>query len=328
MKKILQHLLEHKTLTQEEAYQLMLGIGKGDYTNAELAALTTIYLMHNITIPELIGFKQALYDMCNQIQFDGISYTDIVGTGGDNKNTFNISTTSALVVAGAGYKVVKHGNYAVSSTSGSSNVLENLGYTFTNDKALLTAQLQEANCTFLHAPLFHPALAKVATVRKELGIRTIFNLLGPLVNPACPQYQVLGVYNLEVARLYEYVLQQGTTTYSIVHTYDGYDEATLTSDTKIIKNNGSLICTPEQLGKRTVQQADLYSGNSVGQAATILTNVLTHQATWAQQAVVLANAAIAISNMNTLITYQDAYNQAVESLESGRAYQCLQSLIQ
>ncbi len=322
MKKVLQYLLEHKNLTSALAKEVMLKMGKGDYSESEMAAFVTVYLMRTITIDELVGFRDALLEMCVPIQLVADTCTDNVGTGGDSKNTFNISTVSSIIVAGAGYKVVKHGNYGVSSTSGSSNVMELLGYTFSNDSAKLQSDLDKANICFLHAPLFHPALKNVAQMRRNLGLRTIFNILGPLVNPAQPSHTVLGVYHLEIARYYNYLLQNTKTEYSIVHTMDGYDEISLTDDTKIIKKTGEEIYSPNFLGKRTVKASDITGGDTKEDAAKIFVDILKCQGSWAQNAVALANAAVAIQNM-THTAYDVAYNEAIESLESGKALKCL-----
>ena len=327
MKKILQHLLHHKSLSQQEAYNVMIAIANGVYNDTELAAFVTVYLMRSITIQELQGFRTALLEKSIPITFEEQNVTDIVGTGGDGKQTFNISTLSAFVVAGAGYKVAKHGNYGVSTVSGSSNVMEQLGYQFTNNSATLQQQLTQANITFLHAPLFHPALKVVANTRRNIGIRTFFNLLGPLVNPAQPKYAILGVYSLEIARYYTYLLQQQPTNFAIVHTLDGYDEISLTDDTKITTNTKEEIFSPEYLGKRTVKQQDLYGGNTVEEAATIFLQILNGKGTWAHNAVVMANAAIAIQNMDATLLYPAAYSKAVESLESGKALQQFNTLI-
>jgi anthranilate phosphoribosyltransferase len=326
MKKILNHLFEHKTLTTELAKQAMLGIGKGDFNDAEIASFVTVFLMRSITIEELQGFREALMEMCIVVNFTDKNITDIVGTGGDGKNTFNISTLSSFIVAGAGYKVAKHGNYGVSSMSGSSNVMEFLGYAFTNQQTVLQNELDEANICFLHAPLFHPALKTVSAIRKNLGFRTLFNMLGPIVNPSSPSHQIIGVYNVEIARYYNYLLQQSNTTYSIIHTMDGYDEISLTDDTKIFTKNGEDIFSPEYLGKRTVKLQDISGGNSIEDAAKIFIQILKGEGTWAQNAVVFANAAIAIKNL-TQLDYADAFNQAIESIESGKAVQQFNKLI-
>jgi anthranilate phosphoribosyltransferase len=327
MKKILNILFEHKSLDKTTAKQVMLGIGKGDYNDAEVSAFVTVYLMRSITIQELEGFREALLEMCLPIQLEQESVTDIVGTGGDGKNTFNISTLSCFIVAGAGYKVAKHGNYGVSTISGSSNVMENLGYKFSNDADKIKKEITATNISFLHAPLFHPALKVVAGVRKNLGLRTFFNMLGPVVNPSQPSHQVIGVYNLEIARYYNYLLQNSKTEFAIIHTLDGYDEISLTDDTKVINRVGEHIYSPEYLGKRTVKLQDINGGNTVEEAAEIFLTILKGDGTWAQNAIVLANAAIAIQNLNEGQSYKDAFAQAIESLESKKAHEQFKQLI-
>ena len=327
MKKILNKLFEHKALTREEARQVMLDIGKGVYNDTELAAFITVYLMRSITIDELSGFRDALLEICLPVSLHDTETIDIVGTGGDGKNTFNISTLSCFIVAGAGYKVTKHGNYGVSSVSGSSNVMETLGYKFSSDESKLKRELDAAGICFLHAPLFHPALKVVAGVRRSMGLRTFFNLLGPLVNPARPKYQVIGVYNPEIARYYNYLLQQNDTQYCIVHTMDGYDEISLTDDAKLINRKGEQIMSPEALGKRTVFAHDLSGGNTIEDTAKIFMSILNGNGTWSQNAVVLANAAVAIQCIGNIPVYNDAYNKAVESFESGNAKKVFDQLM-
>jgi anthranilate phosphoribosyltransferase len=328
MKKILQLLFEHKTLSSQQAKEVMLGISKGQHNDTEIAAFATVYLMRSITIEELNGFRTALMEMCLPVALNNGAVLDIVGTGGDGKNTFNISTLTCFIVAGAGYAVAKHGNYGVSSVSGSSNVMETLGYQFSNDAGKLQKELDAANICFLHAPLFHPALKTVAGVRRNLGFRTFFNMLGPLVNPASPQQQVIGVYNLEIARYYNYLLQQSTVRYSIIHTMDGYDEISLTDDAKIITRQGEQIASPVQLGKRTVTAMDIFGGQSIEEAAKLFVKILKGEGSWAQNAVALANAAVAIQCAGNITDYNTAYGKAVESFESGRAFSIFEKLIQ
>jgi anthranilate phosphoribosyltransferase len=328
MKKILQLLFEHKTLNREQAKEVLLNIGKGVYNEHEVTAFMTVYLMRSVTIEELQGFRDALLELCVPVDLNGHAVIDIVGTGGDGKNTFNISTLSCFVVAGAGQKVAKHGNYGASSISGASNVMEQLGYKFKNDKDRLKKEVEEANICFMHAPLFHPALKTVAPIRKNLGMRTFFNMLGPMVNPASPAFQLIGVYNLEMARIYNYLLQQTDKAFTIIHSLDGYDEISLTNDTKVITNKGEKIMTPEQLGKRAVVPADIYGGNSVEEAAKIFVKILKGEGTWAQNAVVFANAAMALHCTGNYKNYEEAYAKAVESLESGNANNVLKKLIE
>jgi anthranilate phosphoribosyltransferase len=327
MKKILQYLFEHKTLARESAKEVLMNIGKGIYNEHEVTAFMTVYLMRSITIGELQGFQDALMELCVKVDLNGYDTMDIVGTGGDGKNTFNISTLACFIVAGTGQKVAKHGNYGASSISGASNVMEQLGYKFKSQNEKLKRELDETGICFLHAPLFHPALKVVSPIRKNLAMRTFFNMLGPMANPANPKYQLVGVYSLEMARIYNYLLQQSGKTFTIIHSLDGYDEISLTNDTKVITNEGERILTPEQLGKRMVSPQDISGGNSVEEAAKIFTTILKGEGTWAQHAVVLANAALALHSTGKYKNYDEAYHATVESLESGRANDSLQKLM-
>ncbi len=325
MKKILNNLFEYKSLTAQQASEVMTNIGKGLYTDAEIASFITVFLMRTITIAELQGFRDALMDMALPVKFDE-EVIDIVGTGGDGKNTFNISTLASFVVAGTGNKVAKHGNYASTSVTGSSNVMEQIGYRFKSENDLLSKELDEANITFLHAPVFHPALKAVSHIRKQMGVRTLFNMMGPLVNPANPAFRVLGVYNAELARMYNYLMQKDNSKFSIVNSLDGYDEISLTTDIKVIDEKGEKIYTAYELGKRIVSPQDISGGNSPEDAAEIFISVLKGNGTWAQNAVVLANAAIALHTTRKYASYETCMNMAVESLESGRAYASLKKI--
>jgi len=327
MKKILQYLFEHKTLSREQAKEILTNISKGIYSEHEVTAFITVFLMRSITIEELQGFRDALLDLCVRVDLNGHKTMDIVGTGGDGKNTFNISTLACFIVAGTGQKVAKHGNYGASSISGASNVMEQLGYKFKNDSARLQKEIEEANICFMHAPMFHPALKTVAPIRKSLGLRTFFNMLGPMVNPASPAFQLVGVYSLEMSRIYNYLLQQTDRSFTIIHGLDGYDEISLTNDTKVITNEGEFIRTPEELGKRMVESQDIYGGNTPEEAAKIFLKIIKGDGTWAQNAVVLANAAMALHCTGNYSKYDDAYHAAVDSLDSGKAYNSLQKLI-
>lgn len=328
MTNILSKLFKHQALSATEAEDVLLQIAQGKFSDFEVTAFTTVYLMRSITLQEMQGFRNALLQLavpCNLLAQNSI---DIVGTGGDGKNTFNISTLACFIVAGAGGKVIKHGNYSASSISGSSNVLEKLGYVFSNNQAKLQAELDQVGICFLHAPLFHPALKRVAPMRKNLAVRTFFNLLGPLVNPAKPSFQLIGTGTLEIARLYNYLLQTTQENYTIVHSLDGFDEVSLTADTKFISPKGEDIFDSIFLGGRQVFETDLSAGESVDDAATIFTNVLHGNGTWAQNAVVLANAAAAIFGAGQASTYQAAFQQAITSLESKAALHKFTQLIQ
>ena len=327
MKKILQYLFEHKSLTREQAMEVLVDISNGKYNEHEITSFITVYLMRSITIDELMGFRDALLSLAVKVNVGVDNAIDIVGTGGDGKDTFNISTLACFIVAGAGQSVVKHGNYGASSISGSSNVMEQLGYKFKNEEAALAKEVREASICFLHAPLFHPALKTVGPLRRNMGVRTFFNMLGPIVNPAQPKFQLIGVYNLEMARIYNYVLQLLDKEFTIIHSLDGYDEISLTTDTKILSNTGESIRTPYQLGKKRVFAAELEGGNTVAEAAAIFKNIIEGKGTWSQNAVVLANAAMALHVTGKYENYDLAFQAAVNSLETGAANNCLQKLI-
>ena len=327
MKKILQYLFEHKSLTREQAMEVLVDISNGKYNEHEITSFITVYLMRSITIDELMGFRDALLSLAVKVNLGIDNAIDIVGTGGDGKDTFNISTLACFIVAGAGQPVVKHGNYGASSISGSSNVMEQLGYKFKNEEAALAKEVKEAGICFLHAPLFHPALKTVGPLRRNMGVRTFFNMLGPIVNPAQPKFQLIGVYNLEMARIYNYVLQLLDKEFTIIHSLDGYDEISLTTDTKILSNTGESIKTPYQLGKKRVFAAELEGGDTVAEAAGIFKNIIEGKGTWSQNAVVLANAAMALHVTGKYENYDLAFQAAVHSLESGAANNCLKKLI-
>ena len=323
MKEILNNLFEHQTLSKEKAKEVLMNIASAKYNSSQVAAFMSVYLMRPITVEELSGFREAMLELCLRIDFDTNETIDIVGTGGDNKDTFNISTLACFVVAGAGVKVTKHGNYGVSSVSGSSNVLEAIGYKFTNDKTILQKQLDKAGICFLHAPLFHPAMKNVAPIRKELGVRTFFNMLGPIVNPCFPKYQLLGVYNLEMARLYNYLLQNTSVKYMIVHSFDGYDEISLTGNYKIISNTVEEIIEP----KIKFKQEDLFGGGSMEEAAKLFLKILNMEGTQAQHEVVIVNAGRAIHCSKNNLTLEECNTMAKESLNSKRAFNVYKELL-
>ena len=328
MKKILQYLFEYKSLSREKAYEVLVNMANGQYNDSEITAFITVYLMRSITIDELNGFRDALLHLCVKTDLGTNDLVDIVGTGGDGKNSFNISTLACFVVAGAGQKVAKHGNYGASTISGASNVMEALGYRFKQDANALKKEIDEAGICFMHAPLFHPALKVVGPIRKQLGVRTFFNMLGPMVNPANPDYQLVGVYNLEMARIYNYLLQQTGKSYTIIHSLDGYDEISLTSDTKVITNRGEAVYSPLDLGKKMVLPEAIHGGNTIEESAAIFLRVLKGEGSWSQNAVVMANAAMALNSTGKFENYDAAYQAAVKSLETGAAYQCFAKLIQ
>ncbi|UZR92718.1 anthranilate phosphoribosyltransferase [Chondrinema litorale] len=325
MKEILNHLFEYKTLSRDEAKEILSKLAQGEYNNSQVAAFITVYLMRNITVSELEGFRDAMLELCVPVEFDGFDVIDLCGTGGDGKNTFNISTLASFISAGAGVKVAKHGNYGVSSVSGSSNVLEYFGHKFTNNIDALKKQMDESNICFLHAPLFHPAMKNVAPIRRELGVKTFFNMLGPIVNPAKPQAQMVGVFSLELQRLYGYLYQQTNKRFSIVHALDGYDEVSLTGDFKMITNQEEAILSPSVFHMDKLKQEEIFGGDSIDEAAGIFKKVISNEGTKAQTSVVIANAALAIQCYKQ-ISLDEAIDQAKESLESGKALQVFKQL--
>lgn len=327
MKQILAHLFEYKSFTKSEAYDILTKIASGKFNHSQIAAFMTAYGMRSIRVEELAGFRDAMYDLCLKMNFPGYDLIDLCGTGGDGKNTFNISTLASFVVAGAGYPVAKHGNYGVSSGCGSSNVIEYLGHVFTNDESEIRRQLDTANICFLHAPLFHPAMKTVAPIRRELGVKTFFNMIGPLVNPTNPKYQSVGVFSLEIARLYGYLYQHTDKQYTILHGLDGYDEISLTGDFKTISNRGEQYYTIQQLGLAPVRQEAISGGETVEEAAAIFTRVLNGEGTDAQNRVVLANAALAIQTIHLDKSFGDCYYEAETALLSKKALGSFKKLV-
>lgn len=319
MKQLLYKMFEHKNLTREEAREVLLNIADSKYNDAQLAAFMTVFLMRSITLDELTGFRDALLERRRPVNLGCDNAIDIVGTGGDGKNTFNISTATCFVVAGSGRKVVKHGNYGASSVSGASNLLEQHGVKFTADEDRLRRSLDGCGVAFLHAPLFSPALKSVAPVRKALGVRNFFNMLGPLVNPTLPRYQLLGVYNLKLMRLYTYLTAREGINCTVVHSLDGYDEISLTSPLKIATAHGEKLLTPSQMGFQTARPEELSGGDTVESAAVIFDNVLNGCGTRAQTDCVLANAAVALQALEPDLSLEDAIAASRESIESGRA---------
>lgn len=328
MKELLYKMFEHKNLTREEAKQILLNISDGIYNECQLSAFMTVFLMRSITTEELAGFREALLERRVAIQLDGEDAIDIVGTGGDGKNTFNISTAACFVVAGAGYRVVKHGNYGASSVSGASNVLEHHGVKFSDDPVCLQRSLDECRMAYLHAPFFSPALKSVGGVRRALGVRTFFNMLGPMVNPVLPQYQLLGVYNLKLARLYNYIYQESGIHYTIVHSLDGYDEVSLTSPFKVIDNSGENIITPEQAGFTVCSEEELSGGNTVAEASLIFDRVLDGSASNGQMNCVVANAAYAIKTLRPEKSLDEVVAEAQASIDSGKAKKAFQKFVE
>lgn len=328
MKDILNLLLEHKTLPKETARKVLTDLAQGKVNQSQMAAFLTVYMMRSITVEELEGFRDAMLDLCVATNLSDYDPIDLCGTGGDGKDTFNISTIASFVVAGAGVKVAKHGNYGVSSACGSSNIMEYFGYKFTNDKGILEKQIDQAGICIMHAPLFHPAMKNIAPIRKELGVKTFFNMLGPMVNPAFPKSQLVGVFNLELARLYGYLYQKTGKYFVILHSLDGYDEISLTSAFKMVGNHREQLLHPEDIGFEKLTQPDLASGNSIEASAAIFRNVLNDKATKAQKQVVVANAAMAINCAKPELTLTGALDLARESLESKKALRSFEKLLE
>lgn len=327
MKKILNQLFEHRALTRDQAREILLDLGRGAFNEHELSAFMTVFLMRTITLEELIGFREALLELAVPVDFEDRKVVDIVGTGGDGKNTFNISTLSCFIVAGAGQPVAKHGSYGASSISGASNLMDSIGYQFKNDQDKLRKELDETNMCFLHAPVFHPALKTVGPIRKNLRIRTFFNMLGPMVNPSQPAYQLVGVYNLEIARIYNYLLQSSGQQYAIVHALDGYDEIALTADVKVITAQGERVFTPEFLGGKTVMPHEIHGGDSVEDATKIFMEILNGKGSDSCNAVVMANAAMALLLTGKYTDYHAAFEAAKDSLLGGKSLRVLNKLI-
>jgi len=325
MKNLLNRLINHETISKEEAKQVLVNISKGDYNQSQIASFLTVYMMRSITVEELEGFRDALLELCVAVDLSEYNPIDLCGTGGDGKDTFNISTLSSFVSAGAGIKVTKHGNYGVSSKCGSSNVMEHLGIKFSNDKDFLKRSIDEAGICVLHAPLFHPAMKNVAPIRRELGVKTFFNMLGPMVNPAFPKNQIVGVFNLELARMYGYLYQNTDKNFTIIHALDGYDEISLTGNTKTISNNTEGMLTPQDFGVTTLKMEEIVGGDSISASAAIFMNILSGKGTEAQNNVVSANAGMAIATVENLSPIQ-GFEKAKESLLSGKGLEALKKV--
>lgn len=326
MKKLFEQLYAHQPLSSEQAREVLIAITEGAMNPAQIASFLTVYLMRPLTVEELEGFRNAMLELA--VPFEaGRFCMDLCGTGGDSKNTFNISTLSSLVVAASGINVTKHGNYGVSSISGSSNVMEYLGYQFTNNPETLLRQLDRCNICFLHAPLFHPAMKSVAPIRKELGVKTFFNMLGPLTNPAKPAAQCTGVFNLQVARLYHYLLEKENKQYTIIHSLDGYDEISLTSNVRLLSHTGESILNPIDFNSEKLLESDLFGGHTIEESASLFINILEGKGTAAQVAAVSANAGMAIKTAKPQESLSDCIEQARELLQNGRAKEVFKQLL-
>lgn len=326
MKTVLNELIDHLSLTRETARKVLVDLATGKYNPSQTTAFMTVYMMRSITVNELQGFRDAMLELCVPARFDQ-PVMDVCGTGGDGKNTFNISTLSSFVVAAAGQPVAKHGNYGVSSVSGSSNILEYFGYKFTNDIDELKRSLDRANICFMHAPLFHPAMKNVAPIRKELGVKTFFNMLGPMVNPAFPTRQLVGVFSLELARMYGYLYQNTDKDFLILHSLEGYDEVSLTGPFKYYFNEGERIAEPHTLGLPKLQYNDIRGGATVEESARIFMQILEGKGTPAQNAAVTANAAMALFCADRKKGLPHAVSLAGDTLQSGKALVAFKKLM-
>ena len=326
MKEILNRLIQHERISKNEAKAVLVNISEGKYNNSQIASFLTVYMMRSISVEELDGFREALLDLCLPVDLSDFETIDLCGTGGDGKDTFNISTLSSFITAGAGVKVAKHGNYGVSSNCGSSNVLEFLGVKFTNEEAALQKAIDKAGICFLHAPLFHPAMKNVGPIRRELGVKTFFNMLGPMVNPSFPQHQLVGVFNLELARMYSYLYQNTDKNFAILHDLAGYDEISLLGQSKIISNKENKIFSPEEIGLPRLEEQDIKGGKTVEESAAIFSKILNGEGTMAQNNVVCANAGLAIS-VAKKISHQEGFEMARRSLRDRKALEAFKTLV-
>ena len=327
MKEILNLLIEHRTLTKEHAKEVLKNIATGTYNSSQIVAFMTVYLMRSITVEELRGFRDAMLELCVPVEIAEYDAMDLCGTGGDGKDTFNISTLSSFVVAASGQNVAKHGNTGVSSICGSSNLLAYFGYQFTSNMDEIKRGLDEAGICFLHAPLFHPAMKNVAPIRKELGVKTFFNMLGPMVNPSLPRKQLVGVFSLELARLYGYLYQEMEGRFSILHSLDGYDEISLTGPFKMISNSGEKLISPENMGFQNLDAKSIVGGDTVEESAKIFEKILRGEGTNSQNSVVIANSAAALVTARPGLDFPEAVSIAKESLLSGKALNVFNGLV-
>lgn len=327
MKSLLNQLINGAVLNSDQAHDLLQQITNGEMNDSRIVAAITSIMMRNVSTEELKGFREALLRQAISLNLDGSNAIDVCGTGGDSKNTFNISTLAAVVIAAAGYKVIKHGNYGVSSFCGSSTILEGFGYQFTSDENQLNEQLEKEGICFLHAPLFHPCLKRVAHIRKDLGVRTFFNFLGPLVNPVQPAYQLTGVYNLHIGRMYSEILAEERKGFKVVHSLDGYDEVSLTGKYKVFSERGEELVYPDQIGENRVEESDLCGGETIEASMNLFRDILSGLGTGIQQRVVLVNAAYGIQCFNSEKSFEDCYEEAKEALFSGKALKKFKNVI-
>ena len=328
MKNLLKDLYNHKIMSKEESKAALISLTDGSANSSQISSFLTVFLLRDITSEELDGFREAMIELSIDVDIDGDELIDLCGTGGDGKDTFNISTISSFVVAGSGIKVAKHGNYGVSSSCGSSNIISHLGHEFSNDISSLKYSLDKSNICFLHAPLFHPSLKNISPVRIELGVKTFFNMLGPMVNPIQPKSQLVGVFNSNIFRLYSHIYSKTNKSYCIVHSIDGYDEVSLTGSFKLFTNNQDLMLEPKDLGFNVIDSVKLSGGKNIKESSKIFLDILKNKGTSEQVDAVLANSGLAIYCAKKLNSIKDGIEIARESLESGKAYNCLKLFIE
>jgi len=328
MKNLLKDLYNHKIMSKEESKAALISLTDGSANSSQISSFLTVFLLRDITSEELDGFREAMIELSIDVDIDGDELIDLCGTGGDGKDTFNISTISSFVVAGSGIKVAKHGNYGVSSSCGSSNIISHLGHEFSNDISSLKYSLDKSNICFLHAPLFHPSLKNISPVRFELGVKTFFNMLGPMVNPIQPKSQLVGVFNSNIFRLYSHIYSKTNKSYCIVHSIDGYDEVSLTGSFKLFSNNQDLMLEPKDLGFNVIDSVKLSGGKNIKESSKIFLDILKNKGTSEQVDAVLANSGLAIYCAKKLNSIKDGIEIARESLESGKAYNCLKLFIE
>ena len=328
MKNLLKDLYNHKIMSKEESRAALISLTDGSANSSQISSFLTVFLLRDITSEELDGFREAMIELSLDVNIDGDELIDLCGTGGDGKDTFNISTISSFVVAGSGIKVAKHGNYGVSSSCGSSNIISHLGHEFSNDISSLKYSLDKSNICFLHAPLFHPSLKNISPVRIELGVKTFFNMLGPMVNPIQPKSQLVGVFNSNIFRLYSHIYSKTNKSYCIVHSIDGYDEVSLTGSFKLFSNNQDLMLEPKDLGFNVIDSVKLSGGKNIKESSKIFLDILKNKGTSEQVDAVLANSGLAIYCAKKLNSIKEGIEIARESLESGKAYNCLKLFIE
>ena len=328
MKKLLKDLFNHKILNKQEAKEALISLTDGSANSSQISSFLTVYLMRDISAEELDGFREAMIELSLDVDIDGDNLIDLCGTGGDGKDTFNISTVSSFIVAGAGIKVSKHGNYGVSSSCGSSNIISHLGHEFSNNLDLLKSSLEKSNICFLHAPLFHPSLKNISPIRSDLGVKTFFNMLGPMVNPIQPKSQLVGVFNSNIFRLYSHIYSKTKKNYCIVHSIDGYDEISLTGPFKLFSNKNDIMLDSKDLGFSNIKSQNIKGGKNINESSKIFVDILKNESSDDHKSIVLANAGLAIYCANKLTSIKEGIEVAKESLESGRAYNCLKSFIE